>query len=280
VADALASREELVRQADRHQRQGRNDLAIGIYERLAGQTPTDWNVVKQLADLCERAGQREAAAARFLQLADHYFEEGFHPRASALYRKVLKLDPNSERALCQLAEIALEQKLKVDARQALTQVLTLRRRRGDTAGAEAIAARLAEVEGIPAVPAGAVAGAEDGAGCAGGQWRGDSTSRARATCRDGPPPAGPARTRRRGPDGRTFDGPRRGVRARCAVVRGLRAAGRGCAVSATASVVAGIDTCHAVAGRPAARPGRRCRDAGRPCGRQACMDGRPARRAG
>ncbi len=161
MADALASREELVRQADRHQRQGRNDLAIGIYERLAGQTPTDWNVVKQLADLCERAGQREAAAARFLQLADHYFEEGFHPRASALYRKVLKLDPNSERALCQLAEIALEQKLKVDARQALTQVLTLRRRRGDTAGAEAIAARLAEVEGIPAVPAGAVAGAED-----------------------------------------------------------------------------------------------------------------------
>src|SRR5690606_32094636 len=77
VADALASREELVRQADRHQRQGRNDLAIGIYERPAGQTPTDWNVVKQLADLCERAGQREAAAARFLQLADHYFEEGF-----------------------------------------------------------------------------------------------------------------------------------------------------------------------------------------------------------
>src|SRR5690606_24890450 len=110
---------------------------------------------KQLADLCERAGQREAAAARFLQLADHYFEEGFHPRASALYRKVLKLDPESDRALCQLAEIALQLQLKVDARQAFSQVLSLRRRRGDAEGADAIAARLAELEGPPAGPAAA-----------------------------------------------------------------------------------------------------------------------------
>lgn len=161
MAEALASRDDLVRQADKHQRQGRTDLAIEVYERLVQQTPTDWSSVKQLADLCERAGQREAAAARFLQCADHYFEEGFHPRASALYRKVLKLDPHSEHALCQLAEIALQLELKVDARQALSQVLDLRRRRGDAAGAEAISARLAALDGSPRVAQADAPGADD-----------------------------------------------------------------------------------------------------------------------
>lgn len=163
MPDALASRDELVRLAEKHQRQGRTDLAIEAYERLAQLVPTDWNVIKQLADLLERAGRREGAAARFRQCADHFFDEGFHPRASALYRKVLKLEPDSEHALCQLAEISLHLKLHVDARQALTKVLDLRRRRGDTAGAEAIATRLAAIEGAPARAGQAVFGPGDAA---------------------------------------------------------------------------------------------------------------------
>ncbi len=143
---ADSSRDELTRQAEKHLRQGRTDLAIEVYGRLAQLAPTDWNIVKQLADLHERAGQREAAAGRFLQCADYYFQEGFHPKAAALYRKVLKLEPHSEHALCQLADVSLQLKLKVDARQALSQVLTLRQRRGDADGVRAIEARLAELE--------------------------------------------------------------------------------------------------------------------------------------
>lgn len=143
---ADSSRDELSRQAEKHLRQGRTDLAIEVYERLAQLTPTDWNTVKQLADLHERAGQREAAAGRFLQCADHYFQEGFHPKAAALYRKVLKLEPQSEHAWCQLADVSLQLKLKVDARQALSQVLTLRQRRGDADGVRALEARLVELE--------------------------------------------------------------------------------------------------------------------------------------
>lgn len=146
AADGAVSRDELARQAEKHLRQGRTDLAIELYDRLAQLAPTDWNSVKQLADLLERAGQREAAAGRFLQCADHYFEEGFHAKAAALYRKVLKLEPQSEHALCQLADVSLALKLKADARQALGQVLTLRRRRGDAEGAEAVSRRLAELE--------------------------------------------------------------------------------------------------------------------------------------
>lgn len=146
AADGAVSRDELARQAEKHLRQGRTDLAVELYDRLALLAPTDWNTVKQLADLLERAGQREAAAGRFLQCADHHFEEGFHAKAAALYRKVLKLEPQSEHALCQLADVSLALKLKADARVALGQVLTLRRRRGDAEGADAVSRRLADLE--------------------------------------------------------------------------------------------------------------------------------------
>lgn len=146
AADGAVARDELARQAEKHLRQGRTDLALELYERLAQLAPTDWNAVKQLADLLERAGHREAAAGRFLQCADHHFEEGFHPKAAALYRKVLKLEPQSEHALWQLAEVSLALKLKADARQAFGQVLSLRQRRGDAEAIEAVSRRLAELE--------------------------------------------------------------------------------------------------------------------------------------
>lgn len=156
---AATSRDDLLRLADGFVRQGRLDAAIESYEQLVQLPPADWNLIKQLADLQERAGHREAAAVRFVQCADHYFEEGFLARAAALYRKVLKLDTKSEHALSKLADVSLDLKLTVDARQALSQLVTLRRARGDDAGALAAVARLSALEGVtvrmpaPEVPA-------------------------------------------------------------------------------------------------------------------------------
>lgn len=139
---AEGTRDELQREADSLARQGRLDAAIAAYERLALQLPADWTVIKQLADLHERAGNPAAAAVRFLQCADHYFEEGFLARAAALYRKVLKLDAASDHALGKLADVSLELKLRADARQALAQLLAVRQQRGDHDGALEVSARL------------------------------------------------------------------------------------------------------------------------------------------
>ena len=85
----MNTREELTRQAEKCLRQGRLDEAIALYQDLADLLPTDWGIVKQLADLLERAGQREAASAQFARWADYLFAEGFHTKAAALYKKVL-----------------------------------------------------------------------------------------------------------------------------------------------------------------------------------------------
>lgn len=142
----MSNREELTRQAEKCLRQGRVDEAIALYQDLAELTPVDWGCVKQLADLLERAGQREGAARQFARWADYLFAEGFHSKAAALYKKVLKLEAFDEHALWQLAEVSVALKLRADARVAYQRVLDIRQRRGDTAGAAAARERLAELD--------------------------------------------------------------------------------------------------------------------------------------
>ncbi len=146
----MSNREELTALADKALRQGRVDEAIGHYQVLAQMTPVDWGVVKQLADLLERAGQREAAASQFARWADYLFEEGFHSKAAALYKKVLKLDAADEHALWQLAEVSVALKLRADARVAYQRVADMRARRGDTSGASLARERLATLDAGPA----------------------------------------------------------------------------------------------------------------------------------
>jgi tetratricopeptide (TPR) repeat protein len=148
----MNTREELTRQAEKALRQGRVDEAIAQYQELAHLEPVDWGLVKLLADLLERAGQRESAAQQFARWGNHLFAEGFHSKAAALYKKVLKLEPSDDHALWQLAEVSLELKLKADARVAFQRVAELRQRRGDAAGAAAARERLAAIEFAPAGP--------------------------------------------------------------------------------------------------------------------------------
>ena len=148
----MSNREELTRQAEKSLRQGRVEDAIALYQELADLTPIDWGIVKQLADLFERAGQHEAASRQFCRWADHLFVEGFHSKAAALYKKVLKLDAGHEHALWQLGEVSLELKLRADARVAFQRVLDLRQRRGDQAGASAARERLATMEAAAPAP--------------------------------------------------------------------------------------------------------------------------------
>jgi tetratricopeptide (TPR) repeat protein len=146
----MSNREELTRQAEKCLRQGRMDEAIAQYQALADLTPVDWGLVKQLADLLERSGQREGAARQFARWADHLFAEGFHSKAAALYKKVLKLEAFDEHALWQLGEVSVALKLRADARVAYQRVLEMRQRRGDAAGAAVARERLAALDVAPA----------------------------------------------------------------------------------------------------------------------------------
>src|SRR3989442_10511385 len=106
------------------------DLAIAEYLRIVQDQPRDWNTANILGDLYQRAGQTNKAVEQFIRIADSLNEEGFLSKAGALYKKVLKIQPDHEHALIQGAEIAASQGRLPHARTYLNAVAQRRRGRG------------------------------------------------------------------------------------------------------------------------------------------------------
>ena len=74
-----------------------------------------------LGDLYVRAGQIDKGVEQFTRIADHLADEGFYPKAAALYKKILKLKPATSRRWCSRAKIAARQGLLADAKQYFNQ---------------------------------------------------------------------------------------------------------------------------------------------------------------
>ena len=135
-----------LRQAEKLLRQGKLDQAIAEYVRLVEDQPRDWNTGNLLGDLYVRSGQLDQAVAQFARIADSLHHEGFNSKAAALYKKILKLRPDDDRALVQTGLLAAEQGLLADARQFLTTAATGRRSRGDHRGALQLTVRIGALD--------------------------------------------------------------------------------------------------------------------------------------
>ena len=170
AADMGVDRDAALRQAEKLLRQGKLQGAIEEYVRLVEDQPRDWSSLNALGDLYARAGQPDRAVEHYLRVADHLFDEGFLPKASALYKKALKTRADDEHTVLRLAEIAAHQGLFSDARTYLRQLAKQRRDRGDERGALECLVRLGSLEDADAESQVAAAGAAeslgDGAGAA------------------------------------------------------------------------------------------------------------------
>src|SRR6266516_476828 len=89
-------REDTLKKAEKLLRQGRLDAAIAEYVRIVEDQPRDWNTANTLGDLYVRANQAEKAVAQYARIADHFLQDGFYPKAAALYKKILKISPDDE----------------------------------------------------------------------------------------------------------------------------------------------------------------------------------------
>jgi len=141
-----------VLEAEKLLRQGRLEQAIAEYLRLVEDQPRDWNTANLLGDLYVRAGQVDHAVLQFARIAEGLCHEGFLPKASALYKKILKLQPESERALIRAGELAAELGLLADARAFYSTAASARRHHGDTRGALDITVKLGALD-LADVPA-------------------------------------------------------------------------------------------------------------------------------
>lgn len=125
----------VLKQAEKLIRQGKLDGAIQEYVRLVADQPRDWASLNALGDLYVRAGAADRAVEQFTRIADHLFNEGFLPKAAALYKKALKTKGDDEHTLLQLVEVASRQGLLADARAYLRILAKQRQDRGDASGA-------------------------------------------------------------------------------------------------------------------------------------------------
>ncbi len=139
-------REGTLRKAEKLLRQGRLDGAIAEYLRVVENQPLDWNTANVLGDLYFRSGQTEAAVAQYSRIAEHLAQEGFVSKATALYKKIVKITPEDESALLRASELSGLQGLTAEAKAYLTAAYRLRLHRGDRFGAAQLAGRLAAMD--------------------------------------------------------------------------------------------------------------------------------------
>jgi len=135
-----------LKDAEKLLRQGKIQPAIAEYLRLVEDQPRDWNLANTLGDLYVRAQQVDKGVEQFTRIADSLNEAGFLPKASAIYKKILKLKPDHEHALMQAAEIAGSLGLLADARTYLNQIIERRQSRGDKRGAAQARIRLGSLD--------------------------------------------------------------------------------------------------------------------------------------
>lgn len=139
-------REATLKKADKLLRQGKVDAAIEEYERLVEDQPRDWALANTLGDLYGRAGQTDRAAEQYTRIAENFLAAGFYPKAAAVFKKILKIDPDHEPAQLRLGEISQAQGLLADAKSYFHAVGARRRARGDRDGAAAMVIRTGEVD--------------------------------------------------------------------------------------------------------------------------------------
>jgi tetratricopeptide (TPR) repeat protein len=92
-------------------------MAIEAYEQLVQHNPADWNSANTLGDLLVRTGLVERAIREYVRTAEHLASSGFLARASAIYQKLLRLDPGHPEALRHVEALNIERFAKVRTSQ-------------------------------------------------------------------------------------------------------------------------------------------------------------------
>ena len=139
-------RDGALKRAEKALRLGRVDTAIEEYQALVLAQPRDWNSANALGDLFVRAGQLDKGVEQYTRIADHLADEGFYPKAAALFKKIIRVKPLDEYAQIRSGDVAAKQGLLSDAKAAYQAVGERRRKTGNIRGAAEMAVRLGTVD--------------------------------------------------------------------------------------------------------------------------------------
>jgi tetratricopeptide (TPR) repeat protein len=104
-----------LKNAQRYTQKGQFDKAVTEYLKLIETDPSEKTYKNFLGDLYLKQGNTEAAIRAFIESATVYQAEGFTPHTIALYKKILRIDPNRMELYLDLGKLYAEQGLVGDA---------------------------------------------------------------------------------------------------------------------------------------------------------------------
>lgn len=111
------NRAKVVQEAERFVAKGRIASAIKEYRRLLAENPDDVSTLNRVGDLYVQNNQTDEAIRLFWDVAERYTQDGFHTRAIAIFKKVIRTDPTRLDAYERLAELYAHERLVNDALQ-------------------------------------------------------------------------------------------------------------------------------------------------------------------
>lgn len=85
------------------------DRALAAVVAELKRNPAQFNLLLRQAEILGLAGDRDRAIALYKELAEKYAKDGFFAKAIALYKKVLRLDPEQEDVHSELARLIEEE---------------------------------------------------------------------------------------------------------------------------------------------------------------------------
>jgi tetratricopeptide (TPR) repeat protein len=132
--------------AERLLRQGKVQEALSTLERVALDAPSDLLTLNRLGDLLAKQGRAEEAIRYYLKIAEEFSNSGFYPKAIAIHKKILRLNPDDVQSLAQLGHLYLEQRLPGEARKYLLHAADLSLKAQDYPTARTVYEKLIEAE--------------------------------------------------------------------------------------------------------------------------------------
>ncbi len=137
---------KIIQAATKFVQKGQFDKAIKEYQRILEEDPKDIRILLKIGELHQKRGDNVQAAQDLLKVAEAYSNDGFFLKAAAVYKQVLKLNPNLVDVNLKLAELYQQLGLMSDALQQFQVVATAYEQQGNVQSALGTLKKLIELD--------------------------------------------------------------------------------------------------------------------------------------
>ncbi|UCD71549.1 MAG: tetratricopeptide repeat protein [Syntrophobacterales bacterium] len=119
-------KEHLFDIAQKYIKKGQHKKAIKEYRKILAKDPKNIRVRLKLGDLCLRNGYKDDAIDEYMKVAQQYENDDLNFRATAIYKKILYLDPQLVDVYHKLANLYLRENLIGSAKLQYHNILKIR----------------------------------------------------------------------------------------------------------------------------------------------------------